>query len=280
MTDLSPWLNKISLGRCEDILAAMPDDSVDLAACDPPFNIGLNYSLCDDNLPYEEYINWSRRWVSELHRVLKPNASLYLLIGDEYAAEMKVLLRETGFKFRNWIIWAYGFGQNQRKKFSRCHTHILYFTKSSKDFTFNFADIAVPSARQLIYNDRRAKNGGKVPDDIWTVYARDVDCKPHELRIYPEDTLLWDDSRLCGTFKERLTKADGSAHPCQLPLSLVERIVKASSNPDDVVLDGFCGTGTTAYAAKRLGRNYITMDMDPEYVELATRRLAGEFDVR
>ena len=279
MKDLTPYLNKITLGKCEDVLSFLPDACADLVATDPPFGIGLPYNLYEDNLPYEEYINWSRRWITECFRVLKPTGSLYLLIGDEYAAEIKVLLRETGFKFRNWLNWYYTFGQNQRKKFNRCHTHIFYYTKSSTDFTFNFADITVPSARQLVYGDKRAKAGGKVPDDIWEVYARDVDCRLDQLRLYPEDTQLWNDSRLCGTFKERLIKSDGSAHPCQLPSALCGRIIKASSNPGDLVVDPFCGTGTFAYMAKKLGRNYITMEMDPEYVDLATRRLAGELDV-
>jgi DNA modification methylase len=255
---MSPDLNKIFQGKCED----------------PPFNIGLPYSLYDDQLPYTEYVNWSRRWINECVRVLKPNGSMYVFIGDDYAAEIKVLLRESGLKFRNWLCWYFKFGQSQRRKFNRCHTHILYYTKSATDFTFNAADILVPSARQLTYNDKRAKAGGKVPDDIWEVYARDVDCRPDELRLYPEDLELWTDPRLCGTFNERLNKADGSAHPCQLPLSLLRRIIKASSNKRDLVVDCFSGTGTTAYAAAELERNFITMEMDPEYVKVGRERLS------
>src|SRR5688500_2376943 len=123
-------LNQIIQGKCEDVLKTLPEASIDLIATDPPFNIGLPYNLYEDRLPYAEYVNWSRRWITESVRVLKPNGSMYVMIGDEYAAEVKVLLRESGLKFRNWIVWAYTFGQNQKRKFSRCHTHILFFTKS------------------------------------------------------------------------------------------------------------------------------------------------------
>jgi site-specific DNA-methyltransferase (adenine-specific) len=229
--------------------------------------------LYRDNLPYDQYVNWSRHWIKSAYRILKPTGSLYVAIGDEYAAEVKVLLREAGFKFRNWIIWHYTFGQNTKKKFGRCHTHILYFVKDLENFIWNPSEIFIPSARQLKYNDRRANSTGKIPDDVWEVYARDVECRAHELRLYPEDTLLWNDSRLCGTFHERLVKEDGSAHPCQMPLSVLDRIIRVSSNPGSLVVDPFSGTATTACSAKSLGRNYITMDIDPEYVDVSKKRL-------
>ncbi len=270
--------NQVLFGNCIDSMQGMDAASTDLVFADPPFNIGLDYSAYDDNLPYDEYVKFSRDWLSECHRILKPTGSIYVAIGDEFAAEVKVTMRQLGFKFRNWVVWNYSFGESQRKKFNRTHAHILYMVKDAKNFTFNASDIMVPSARQLIYKDKRAKSGGKLPDDVWDVFVRDAVCRADQLKIYPEDTLLWDDSRLCGTFKERLVKEDGSAHPCQLPMSILERVIKVSSNPGDLVVDPFCGTGTTAYVANRLKRSYITMEMDPEYVDLARRRIAGEFD--
>lgn len=252
----------------------MDAESVDLVAADPPFNIGLPYNEYEDELPYDEYMAWAERWLKSAYRVLKSTGSIYVCIGDEYAAEIKTLMRKAGFKFRNWIVWYYTFGQNQRKKFNRCHTHILYFVKDAKNFTWNPSDILVPSARQLIYNDKRAKSGGKIPDDMWEVYVRDVVARAHEMRLWPEDTQLWTDSRLCGTFNERIVKQDGSVHPCQMPLDIFRRIIKVSSNPEDLVLDPFSGTGTTAFAARELGRNFITMDIDEEYVNVTKNRLA------
>jgi site-specific DNA-methyltransferase (adenine-specific) len=198
-------------------------------------------------MPYDEYYTWSERWIKEAHRVLKNNGSIYIAIGDEFAAEVNLILKKTGFHFRNWIIWYYTFGQNQRKKFNRAHTHILYFTKDKDIFTFNDKDIRIPSARQTIYKDKRANPLGKIPDDVWQF------------------------SRVCGTFNERIGK-----HPCQMPEDILELIIRASSNEGDIVLDPFGGTGTTAVVAKRLNRNYITIEISEEYYGIINKRLDGK----
>ncbi|NLH39806.1 MAG: site-specific DNA-methyltransferase [Elusimicrobia bacterium] len=108
-------------------------------------------------------------------------------------------------------------------------------------------DIRVPSARQLIYKDKRANPLGKIPDDVWQF------------------------SRVCGTFKERIGK-----HPCQMPEDLLELIIKTSSNQGDLVLDPFGGTGTTSVVAKRLKRNFITMEISKEYYNVILKRLDGK----
>jgi DNA modification methylase len=236
--------DNIYLGDCLDLLQHIDSESVDLVFADPPFNIGYVYNSYKDNKPYEEYNEWSNKWIKECARVLKPNGSMYVAIGDEYSAEINIILKKSGMNFRNWIVWYYTFGQNCRKKFSRTHTHIHYFTKNSKDFTFNVDDIRVPSARQLKYNDKRANSKGKVPDDTWQM------------------------SRVCGTFKERV-----KSHPCQMPEEVLERIIKASTNPGDLVLDPFCGSGTTCAVAKRLDRHYISFELDKVYFEESLERL-------
>lgn len=240
-------VNKVYLGDCIEIMKTLPDKSIDLVFADPPFNIGIKYDVHNDNMSYEEYYNWSEKWIRETYRLLKNNGTIYIAIGDEFAAEINIILKRVGFYFRNWIIWYYTFGQNQRKKFNRAHTHILYFTKDKERFTFNDRNIRVPSARQLIYKDRRANPIGKIPDDVWQF------------------------SRVCGTFKERIKK-----HPCQMPEDLLKLIIKASSNERDLVLDPFGGTGTTATVAKRLKRNFITMEISKEYYNVILKRLDGK----
>ncbi|HPD19303.1 MAG TPA: site-specific DNA-methyltransferase, partial [Candidatus Goldiibacteriota bacterium] len=229
-------VNKVYLGDCIKIMNELPPDSVDLIFADPPFNIGIKYDKYNDNLSYDEYYKWSENWIRETYRILKKDGSIYIAIGDEFAAEINIILKRTGFYFRNWIIWYYTFGQNQRKKFNRAHTHILYFTKDKVQFTFNDKNIRIPSARQLIYKDKRANPIGKVPDDVWQF------------------------SRICGTFKERIEN-----HPCQMPENLLELIIKTSSNNGNLVLDPFGGTGTTAAVAKKLKRNFITMEISKSY---------------
>lgn len=240
-------VNKVYLGDCIEIMKTLPDKSVDLVFADPPFNIGIKYDVHNDNMSYKEYCEWSEKWIKEAYRLLKDTGTTYIAIGDEFAAEINIILKRTGFYFRNWIIWYYTFGQNQRKKFNRAHTHILYFTKNKKHFTFNDKDIRIPSARQLIYKDKRANPLGKVPDDVWQ---------------FP---------RVCGTFKERVGK-----HPCQMPEDLLKLIIKASSNEGDLVLDPFGGTGTTAVVARKLKRNFITIEISKEYYEIILKRLSNK----
>jgi len=239
-------VNKVYLGDCIEIMRTLPDKSIDLVFADPPFNIGIKYDVHNDNMPYEEYYNWSEKWIKETYRLLKNNGTIYIAIGDEFAAEINAILKRTGFYFRNWIIWYYTFGQNQRKKFNRSHTHILYFTKDKEQFTFNDRNIRVPSSRQLVYKDKRANPLGKIPDDVWQF------------------------SRVCGTFKERIGE-----HPCQMPENLLELIIKTSSNEGDLVLDPFGGTGTTTAVAKGLKRKFITMEISKEYYDVILKRLDG-----
>lgn len=242
-------VNKVYLGDCFKIMKELPSNSVDLVFADPPFNIGIKYDKYNDNLTYEEYYKWSKNWITETYRLLKKAGSIYIAIGDEFASEINIILKRTGFYFRNWIVWYYTFGQNQRKKFNRAHTHILYFTKDKEKFKFNKDTIRIPSARQLVYKDRRANPQGKIPDDVWEF------------------------SRICGTFKERL-----GGHPCQMPEALLERIIKTSSDAGDIVLDPFGGTGTTAAVAKKLKRNYITIEISENYYNVIVKRLSGQIE--
>lgn len=272
----------IYLGDCVQVLKSLPDASVDLVATDPPFNIGLKYDLYDDKKDYQAYLAWTRLWLTECRRVLKPTGSIFVCIGDEYQAEINVILKELGFFFRNTIIWYYTFGENQKKKFNRCHTVIHYFSKSSTEYKFFPDAVKVPSARMIKYKDGRAKSGGKLPDDVWESTSI-FDASPSALSDdllapngIPDD--VWKISRVCGTFRERIKDADGTAHPCQMPESVMERIIKCSTESGDVVLDPFCGTGTTADAAKKNARKFITIDMSDKYASVASNRIFGKKD--
>jgi len=227
-----------------------PAESVDLVFADPPFNIGYVYDGYKDDVPNQEYVAWSRDWMAACQRILKPHGSFYIAIGDDFAADIRILARELGLHLRNWIIWHYTFGQNMRQKFSRAHTHIFYFTKDAKHFTFNDRKLRFPSARHTEYQDLRANPLGRLPDDVWNEFPR-----------------------VCGTFRER-----AGFHGCQMPEALLMRIILASSNANDVVLDPFVGSGTTAVAAKRLGRHYIGIDVSDTYVEHTRKRLAEVSD--
>ncbi len=202
-----------------------------------------------------------------VYRALKPSGSFYLAIGDEFAADLAVVARrKIGFHMRNWIIWHYTFGQQTKKMFAKSHTHIFYFTKSDKDFTFNPDAVRVKSARQTTYADARANPKGKLPDDTWFLRPQEAAA---EAQMFPPDCDTWNVSRVCGTFKER-----EGWHGCQMPMGVLNRIILASSNPGDVVLDPFNGSGTTVVAAALLGRKYVGIDQSEEYVNYARKRLA------
>jgi len=243
---MQKFINKIICGDCIELLNGAKEPFADLIFADPPFNIGYQYDKYNDKLKSEKYIAWTRDWMSACFNVLKPNGSFYIAIGDDYAANVKVITDKLGLFLRNWIIWHYTFGQQTKNKFARSHTHIFYLTKDKKNFTFNDHAIRVPSDRQLTYNDKRANPVGKIPDDVWNKY-----------------------SRVCGTFKERT-----GWHPCQMPENLLARIVAVSSRPGDLVLDPFSGSGTTTAAAYQLDRKYAGIDISEKYVENTVKRMA------
>jgi len=270
-----PETNQIIRGDSIKVLNDGPEGWVDLVFADPPFNIGYLYHNYDDRKDVEEYVDWSERWMSAVYRALKPTGSFYLAIGDEFAADLCVLARrKIGFHMRNWIIWHYTFGQQTKKMFAKSHTHILYFSKEKPDpgmsnLVFNADAVRVASARQTTYADARANPKGKLPDDTW--YLRPQETAPHaytEPGYFEPTSDTWNVSRICGTFKER-----EGWHGCQMPIAILDRIIKASSNPGDVVLDPFNGSGTTVVSAALLGRKYVGIDQSAEYVAYARKRL-------
>ncbi len=262
----SAVLNRIHQGDCVAGLNKLPEGSIDLAFADPPFNIGYEYDVYDDVKEHQHYLDWSRAWISAVHRVLKPTGTFWLAIGDEYAAELKLLSQEIGFHTRSWVIWYYTFGVNCKYKFSRSHAHLFYFVKDAEKFTFRSdePENRIPSARQLVYNDNRANPKGRLADDTWILRPQDLaDCLTPN-----EDT--WYFPRVAGTFKER-----EGFHGCQMPEQLLGRIERLCSAPGEIVLDPFAGSATTLTVAKKLGRQFLGYELSPEYVQRGGNRLAN-----
>lgn len=253
--------DQVLTGDCVRILGELPAASIDLAFADPPFNIGYEYDTYDDRRAKADYLAWTESWLAAVRRVLKPTGAFYVAIGDEYAAEVKVRLDSLGLIMRNWIIWHYTFGVNCTKKFNRSHAHIFYYVVDPRRCTFNAQVVRVPSARQTTYADRRANPKGKLPDDTWVLRPQEDE------RFFHADSDTWYVARVCGTFKERIN------HPCQMPEAVLERIIQVSSNPGELVLDPFAGSGTTLAVAKRLGRRYLGVELSPEYADRVRQRL-------
>ncbi len=236
---------KIEL-KCIDAITGMkelPDKSIDLIVTDPPYNLSKDYGECLDDLSFEDYLSFSRQWLNEANRVLKDTGTIYVFMGMKYISYLYTILNsELAFKFNSWITWFYTQGVGKTKGFSPRHDDILMFTKSSK-FTFNLDDIRVPQKYYRSVNNMRGANPGNV----------------------------WEFSHIhyCCSNRQK--------HPTQKPEGLIERMVLASSNIGDTVLDPFIGSGTTARVCQQLGRNIIGFDNNSEYIELAKERLSMPF---
>jgi DNA modification methylase len=257
--------DRLYAGDCLQLFPRVASGSIDLVFADPPFNIGYDYDIYDDCLEAEAYLDWTRSWGREVVRALKTDGTFWLAIGDEYAAEMKVLFhRELGLSLRNWVIWYYTFGVHCTRKFSRSHAHLFYFVKDPKRFTFNDQSIRVPSARQLVYFDARANPEGRLPDDTWILRPQDVDDG------FAPESDTWYVPRVCGTFKER-----AGWHGCQMPEQLLGRIIRGCSDPGATILDPFGGSGTTLTVAKKLGRRFLGFELSADYASAIEARLAS-----
>jgi DNA modification methylase len=236
-------VNKDVIDGLKDI-----DAKARLIFTDPPYNIGIEYGdHHNDSMEDSKFVSWCLSWMKSCTEKLTDDGSLWVMINDEFAADFVMNLRECGLHMRGWIKWYETFGVNCSNNFNRTSRHILYFVKNPKKFVFNETEVLRPSDRQTKYNDSRAQSSGKIEDDVWQI------------------------PRLSGTCEERIPD-----FPTQLPLELVLRIVAVASEPGDLVLDPFNGSGTTGVASKRLHRKYIGIDASSKFISFAKARLENE----
>lgn len=232
--------------RCGDavnLLKSLESDSVDLIVADPPYNLGKDYGNNHDLKGFDEYIDFTKKWLSEAKRVLKPNGTIYVFIGVRFISYLyDIMNRELQLFFNSWIVWHYTQGLGKTKGFSPRHDDILVFNKS-KDFVFNLDDIRVP---QKFYRERNNMRGAN-PGDVWQ-FSHVHYSNPNRQN-----------------------------HPTQKPEGIIERIVLASSNKGDTVLDPFSGSGTTLRVCQQLDRKAIGFELNPEYVAMTEMRLSEPF---
>lgn len=237
-------------GSCLDVIDKLPADSVDLCFTDPPYGIGQKYNGFDDRISKADLMKLLGACLRKLYRVMKEHASGYIMMRSDYAIELAQEIDRAGFHRQAMIVWYESFAQHNRQFWTNRYRVIFHFTKHAKRFTFNHDDqsIYIPSKRQLI-KDKRAATGGMLPSNVWGV---DTDAAV---------------ARLLDNARERISIPRGLEVPNQLPVALVERAILASSNPGDLVIDPFHGTGTTARAALKNGRRYIGIELDAEIGE-------------
>jgi site-specific DNA-methyltransferase (adenine-specific) len=214
---------------------------------DPPYNIGLDYGSGkqEDQLSPAEYLEQMQSLIRESVRRLTPTGSLWFLCPERWADQIGTLLSES-LPRRNRIIWRETFGQYREDRFPSGHRHLFWHVKDPERSPFHTEHIRVPS-RRMEAGDKRA-SGPRVPDDVWNI------------------------PRLVGNARERIGE-----HPCQLPEELLERVILASTDDGDLTLDPMSGTGTTLRVAQRLGRRYLGIEKQPQYVSLIRDRLRQSF---
>lgn len=239
-------------------LKSLKDESVDLVFADPPYNI--KKADWDKFETQEKYIQWSMLWIKEVARVLKKTGTLYVCGFTEILADIKHPAMKY-FQGCKWLIWHYRNKANLGKDWGRSHESILHLRKD-KQFTMNIDDVRTPYGEHTLkypYHPQAESsqygNGGK-RKDVWT---------PHPLGAKPKDVLLIPTT--CNGMNEK------TPHPTQKPEELVRKLILASSNEEDLVIDPFSGSGTTLVVAEQLGRSWMGCDICHEYNEWAIERL-------
>ncbi|MDR1101179.1 MAG: hypothetical protein LBL34_02330 [Clostridiales bacterium] len=234
---------EITCGDCLDIMKKIPTESVDLIVTDPPYNLSKDYGNDSDKMGKDDYITFSCDWLSEASRVLKPTGTMYVFMGVRYISYIYELMeRNLGLHFNSWISWCYTQGIGKTKGFSPRHDDILMFTKSNK-FKFNLDNIRVPQKYYRSINNMRGANPGNV----------------------------WEFSHV------HYCQANRQNHPTQKPEALFERMILASSDEGDLVLDPFCGSGTSLRVCQQTNRNGIGIEINQEYVSMIHDRLLAPF---
>ena len=234
--------NRFIVGDAIEEMQAIPTGFVDLVATDPPYNLGKDYGNNIDYKEWHEYELFTEKWLTEAVRVLKPSGSIYVFMGVRFISKLFSSMIDKGLLFNGWITWHYTQGMGRKVGFSPRHEDILYFTKSNS-FTFNLDDIRVP---QKYFRERNNMKGAN-PGDVWQF--------SHVHYSNPER----------------------QPHPTQKPSAVMERIIKASSNKGDIVLDPFVGSGTTCVVANALERKWIGIDTNPEYIKMSEKRVSNTY---
>jgi adenine-specific DNA-methyltransferase len=239
---------------CLEAMTALPAELVDLTITSPPYNIGKEY---EKPLPLEQYLAWCGKWMAQIHRLTRPKGAFWLNLGyvpvdgKGKAVPLPYLLwNASSFFLIQEVVWNYGAGVAARKVLSPRNEKFLWYAKDAVDYTFNLDEIRDPDVKY----PAQKKNGklrcniiGKNPSDVWQIAKV--------------------------TSGEDRSSSERAPHPAQFPLDLITRIVKGFSNPGDLVLDPFMGSGSTAEACVWHSRPVLGFEINPDYCRYIAKRL-------
>jgi len=227
------------------------DNSIDLIFVDPPYNIGKNFNGYKDKWATDEdYLNWCYKWIDLCIRKLKSNGSMYIMTSTQFMPFFDIFIRKK-MTILSRLVWYYDSSGVQAKRYyGSMYEPILFCVKNPENYTFNADDILV-----------EAKTGAK---------RKLIDYRKDPPQVYSSEKVpgnVWEFARV------RYRMDEYENHPTQKPVALLERIIKASSNEGDTVLDPFSGTFTTSFVAKQLNRKSIGIELQEDYVKIGLRRL-------
>jgi len=253
------------LGDSVAWLRALPSESVDMVFADPPYNI--NKADWDTFDSQDEYIRFSMQWIEQVARILRPTGTLYVCGFSEILADLKHAAAKF-FRSCRWIVWHYKNKANLGKDWGRSHESILHFRKH-KEFTFNIDSIRIPYHEHTLKypNHPQAESSqygnGKKSSHIWQ--PNPAGAKPKDVLEIPQDVI--DLPTTCNGMHEK------TPHPTQKPEELLRKLILASSNVGNTVLDPFCGSGTTPVCAEQLKRRWLACDLSSQYLDWAVNRI-------
>jgi DNA modification methylase len=258
-------MDSLHKGPCLDVLKLIPSETVDLAFADPPFNLTKKYNGYSDDRKESDYLGWCKRWLLEYERVLKPGGAIFILNLPRWSAQLADFMSRSGKLYlQNWVVW--DSLPEPKGVIMPAHYALLYLTKGETASRFNycsmengwepFDEAVFPPDRADVCQRRGCVKRRRASSQTWRGELTDIWHDIHRVR-----------RPINGA---RFSKT----HPCQTPERLVDRIIRLTTNPRDVVLDAFAGTGTTAMVARRLNRRYIAIEQDDNYLDVASRRVS------
>lgn len=236
----------IYIGDCLNLLDQIKDNSIQLVFADPPYNMGKKFGNNRDswNFP-EQYKEWGIKWIEKCIKKLKPNGSI-IIMGHPRFSSYLIPELDKRLIYTNQIIYHYTDGMPEKKNFEKRYEVVLFYRKNNDKYIFNLDSVRVP----LVRHEKHSNPKGRNPGDVWQI---------HRVR--------WNS-------KERISLSSGKiAHAAQKPLKLMRRLIKATTNKNDFILDPFLGTGTTSVVAKELGRCSIGIELYSKYSKMALKRI-------
>lgn len=246
-----PIVNSILNLDCIEGMRSISENSIDLIIADPPYNLNKDFGEWKESAKKSEWLEWSKTWLNECNRVLRPGGNIFVYGIHHHLCWLQCHMYELGLEYRRQIIWYYENGFSGYTRSLAAHYEPLLWFSKGGGYTYHQIREPYKSTERLKH--KITKNG-----KVW---------EPH-----PDGRLAGDVWRFPVLAGKRFAdeKVD---HPTQKPLSICERIVEHFSNPNDIILIPFCGSGSECVAAKRAGRNYISFELNPDYISIAQRRL-------